>query len=202
MSKEMFASVRCKKEIVILLLSFWVVAALLAVMPGAAQAQRAVQSQKKAKVDKNQPIQIVSDRLDAYDETKNVIFSGNAVATQGDKVIKADRLIIHYKENPDKTKKKEVRGMGETGDLDQVEAVGHLIITQTGRVVTGDHAIFYQDSQKVVMTGNAVMREGKNVIVGHRIIVYLDEDRGVVESDQNKRVTATIYPSEKKQEKK
>ena len=196
----MFARTRNKREIMHLLLSFWFIAAILMVMPGAAQAQKA--AQKKAKMDKNQPIQIVSDRLDAYDETKNVIFSGNAVATQGDKTIKADRLIIHYKENPDKTKKKEIRGMGETGDLDQVEAVGHVIITQPGRVVTGDHAIFYQDSQKVVMTGNAAMREGKNVIVGHRIIVYLDEDRGVVESDQNKRVTATIYPSEKKQEKK
>lgn len=196
----MFARTRNKTEIMHLLLSFWFIAAILMVMPGAAQAQKA--AQKKAKMDKNQPIQIVSDRLDAYDETKNVIFSGNAVATQGDKTIKADRLIIHYKENPDKTKKKEIRGMGETGDLDQVEAVGHVIITQPGRVVTGDHAIFYQDSQKVVMTGNAAMREGKNVIVGHRIIVYLDEDRGVVESDQNKRVTATIYPSEKKQEKK
>lgn len=196
----MFARTRHKKEILPLLLSFWIIAVTLMVMPGAAQAQKA--AQKKAKMDKNQPIQIVSDRLDAYDETKNVIFSGNAVATQGDKTIKADRLIIHYKDNPDKTKKPEIRGMGETGDLDQVEAVGHVIITQTGRIVTGDHAIFYQDSQKVVMTGNAVMREGKNVIVGHRIIVYLDEDRGVVESDQNKRVTATIYPSEKKQEKK
>lgn len=196
----MFARTRNKREIMHLLLSFWFIAAVLMVMPGAAQAQKA--AQKKAKMDKNQPIQIVSDRLDAYDETKNVIFSGNAVATQGDKTIKADRLIIHYKDNPDKAKKQENRGMGETGDLDQVEAVGHVIITQTGRVVTGDHAIFYQDSQKVVMTGNAVMREGKNVIVGHRIIVYLDEDRGVVESDQNKRVTATIYPSEKKQEKK
>ncbi len=202
MIEKMFTDIQDKKSILILLISFWAVSMLLAVVPGTALAKQAASNQKKAKVDRNQPIQIVSDRLDAYDETKNVIFSGNAVATQGDKVIKADRLIIHYKESPEKTKKKEVRGMGEAGDLDQVEAVGHVIITQTGRVVTGDHAIFYQDSQKVVMTGNAVMREGKNVIVGHRIIVYLDEDRGVVESDQNKRVTATIYPSEKKQEKK
>ena len=202
MSEKMFADRQEKKGISLLLLSLWAVFVVLALMPGAVSAKQAASTQKKAKMDRNQPIQIVSDRLDAYDETKNVIFSGNAVATQGDKVIKADRLIIHYKENPDKTKKKEVRGMGETGDLDQVEAVGHVIITQPGRVVTGDHAIFYQDSQKVVMTGNAAMREGKNVIVGHRIIVYLDEDRGVVESDQNKRVTATIYPSEKKQEKK
>jgi lipopolysaccharide export system protein LptA len=44
------------------------------------------------------------------------------------------------------------------------------------------------------------MREGKNVVKGERIVVYLDEDRGVVEGSQNKRVTATIYPNEKKKE--
>jgi lipopolysaccharide export system protein LptA len=75
-------------------------------------------------------------------------------------------------------------------------------LPRPSRVVTGDHAIFYQDTQQVIMTGNAVMRDGKNVIRGDRIVVFLDENRGVVESDENKRVTATIYPNEKKEEKK
>jgi lipopolysaccharide export system protein LptA len=92
--------------------------------------------------------------------------------------------------------------MEAAGDLDQVEAEGHVTITQTSRVVTGDYAIFYQDTQKIIMTGNAVMRDGKNVIRGDRIVVFLDENRGVVESDEKKRVTATIYPNEKKEEKK
>jgi len=189
-----------KLGLLILLLSFWVTAAHLVMMPWEAQAQKTMQNQKKVKMDKNQPIQIVSDRLDAYQEKKNVIFSGNAVATQGDKTIKADQLILHYKDNPDKPQKQEVKGLGETGDLEYVEAVGHVVITQTSRIVTGDHAIFYQDTQKVIMTGNAVMRDGKNIIKGHRVTVYLDEDRGVVESEDNKRVTATIYPTEKKED--
>src|SRR5271157_69352 len=57
-------------------------------------------TKKKIKLDKDQPIQIVSDRLDAYNEKKLVVFSGNAVATQGDKIIKADRLFLYYKKDP------------------------------------------------------------------------------------------------------
>ena len=202
MRKKMFANGGYKQRIFVLLLSLGVVAALFVMMSGVARAQKEPQTEKKVKMDKDQPIQIVSDRLDAYNEKKIVIFSGHAIATQGDKIIKADRLILHYKNNPEKPQKPEIKGMGAAGDLDQVEAEGHVTITQTHRVVTGDYAIFYQDTQKIIMTGNAVMRDGKNVIRGDKIVVFLDEDRGVVESDENKRVTATIYPNEKKKEKK
>ena len=161
----------------------------------------AAQAPKKIKMDKNQPIQIESDRLDAYQEKKLVIFSGHAVATQGDKTIKADRLLIYYKDQPVTPEKRNRTDMGTAGDFEKLEAQGQVVITQTNRVVTGDQAIFYQDSQKIVTTGNAVMREGKNMVKGEKIIVFLDEDRGLIEGSEHKRVTATIYPNEKKEEK-
>src|SRR5512136_384018 len=115
-------------------------------------------TKKKIKWDKDQPIQIVSDRLDAYNEKKLVIFSGNAVATQGDKVIKADRLFLYYKKDSQATGKTGAQDIGSSGDLEKIEAKGHVMITQGERVVTGDDAIFYQDAQKIIMVGNAVMR--------------------------------------------
>jgi lipopolysaccharide export system protein LptA len=160
------------------------------------------QAQKKLKMDKSQPIDIQSDRLDAYQEKRAVIFSGNAVATQGVRTIKADRLLIYYKDRPGATEKKDIQGMGAVGDLERLEAQGHVTITEPNRIVTGDHAVFYYDLQKIIMTGNAVMREGKNIIRGGKIIVLLDEDRGIVEGSESKRVTATIYPDEKKEENK
>jgi lipopolysaccharide export system protein LptA len=159
-------------------------------------------AKKKIKIDKDQPIQIVSDRLDAYNEKKLVVFSGNAVATQGDKIIKADRLFLYYKKDPQVPEKTGSQDIGSSGDLEKIEAKGHVIITQGERVVTGNDAVFYQDTQKIIMLGNAVMREGRNVINGDRIVVFLDEDRGVVESVEKSRVRATIYPEDKKDKKK
>ena len=153
---------------------------------------------KKAKLDKNQPIQIVSDRLDAFNDKKLVIFSGNAIAIQGDKTIKSDRILLHYRKNIADNKNVGQKEIGEAGDLEKIEAKGSVTITQGERVVTGDEAVFFQVAQKIIMTGNAVMREGQNVIRGDKIIVFLNEDRGVVESDENKRVKATIYPDERK----
>jgi len=144
------------------------------------------------------PIEIVSDRLDAYHREKLVVFSGNVVATQKNRVIQADRVLVYYKKNDKKVAAQSRRG--ETSDdLDRIEARGNVRVTQGEKIVTGDKAVFFNDEQKIIMTGNPVMREGSNVIKGDRIVVLLDENRGVVESSREKRVTATIYPEESKQ---
>lgn len=157
---------------------------------------------KKQKLAKDQPIDIVSDRLDAYNEKKLVVFSGNAVATQGDKTIKSDRLLLYYKNDTKAPEKKGAKNVGNSGDLEKIEAKGHVTVTQGEKIVTGDDATYYQDTQQIIMIGNAVMREGRNIIKGDRITVFLDEDRGIVESDEKKRVKATIYPEDRKDNKK
>jgi lipopolysaccharide export system protein LptA len=159
------------------------------------------QTKPKPKVERDQPIEIVSDRLEAYNEKRMVIFSGNAVATQGGRTIRADVLTLYYKEG----KQPAAPPSGESegpGELERVEAKGHVTISEGDRIVTGDEGVFEQDAQKITMTGNAVMREGANIIRGDRIFVFLNENRGVVEGTANKRVTATIYPDETKDKKK
>ncbi len=157
--------------------------------PGGAPAE----TKQKPQIEKNQPIQIVSDRLDAFNEKKMVVFSGNAVATQGARTIRADRLTLYYKENR-KAAGRPAAEVEGTGDLERVEAKGSVTITEGERVVTGDEALFEPDLQKITMTGGAGLREGANVVRGDRIVVLLEENRGVVESLENRRVTATIYP--------
>jgi lipopolysaccharide export system protein LptA len=152
---------------------------------------------KMASIKGGGPIEIVSDRLDAYNQEKLVVFSGNVVATQKDKVIKADRIFVYYKKN-DKATAKQTRTTENTDDLDRIEAKGNVRVTQGEKIVTGENAVFFNNEQKIIMTGNPVMREGSNVIKGERIVVLLEEDRGVVESSKEKRVTATIYPDEGK----
>ncbi|MEI8172899.1 MAG: LptA/OstA family protein [Deltaproteobacteria bacterium] len=153
---------------------------------------------KKPKVEKKEPIEITSDRLDAYNDKKLVIFSGNAVATQADRIIKSDRLLLYYRKDVSENKKAVQDNPDDMGELEKIEAKGRVTVIQKQRIVTGDDAVFFQDTQKIIMTGNAVMREGRNVIRGNKIIVFLDEDRGVVESDNKKRVKAIIYPDDQK----
>jgi lipopolysaccharide export system protein LptA len=152
---------------------------------------------KTNKLKSREPIEIVSDRMDAFNEKKLVIFSGNAVATQGDKMMKSDQLLLYYKKETGKKDKVGAKEIEGTGDLERIEAKGHVIVTQKERIALGDEAVYLQDSGQIIMTGNASLREGKNLITGDKVIVFVDEDRGTVESDPQKRVKAVIYPQEK-----
>ena len=146
----------------------------------------------------DEPIEITSNRMEAFNEKKLIVFSGNAIAKQGNKVLKADQLNLYYKKEPGKKVKVGTTETEGTGDLEKVEAKGNVSLTQGGRTATGDEAIYLRDSGKVIMTGNPVLSEGKNSIKGDRVIVFLNEDRGVVESNTKKQVKAIIYPQEKK----
>lgn len=150
----------------------------------------------RSSLESKEPIQVVADRLEAFDAEKLVVFSGHAVAVQGDKVIKSDKISLYYKTGKTPAAKPS-KEMSPAGDLERIEARGHVNITQGAKVVTGELAIYYQDEQKIVMTGNPLMRDGSNTVAGDRIVVYLNENRGVVERSDNKRVTATIYPADK-----
>jgi len=134
----------------------------------------------------NKPIEITSDRLEAYDEKKLIIFMGNAVATQGDRTIKAQSIYLYYQKDEKRASR----------DVKRIEAKGDVSITQGDRVVTGDQAVYDHEAQRITVLGNAIMRQGMNVVRGDKIEVYLVENRGVVESKENKRVKAIIYPEE------
>jgi len=131
------------------------------------------------------PIDINSDTVEA-DQKQNVVsFKGNVVAKQEDITIYTNTLTVYY--NPDTKKMKEI------------VAAGNVKVVQLDRRATSQKAIFYQEENKVVLEGDAVLREGDNVIRGERVTYYIDEQRSVVEGKKGGRVSTTITP--KKDEK-
>lgn len=152
--------------------------------------------------DGNKPIHIMSDRFDAYTEKKLAVFSGNVVVTQGDTTINADEFRLYYKKGPAGGKKAGQfmsPGSVQSGNIEKIEAKGNVTIKQKEKTVKGGLAVFFNDEQKIIITENPVMKDGENEIRGDTIIFFMAENKGIVKSSQNQRVTATIYPEEKKQ---
>ncbi len=143
--------------------------------------------------------------MEAFNEKKMVVFSGNATAKQGDIVLMSDQLILYYKNEPGKKDRIGTKEIETSGELDKIEAKGNVVITQKDRTATSDEAFFKQESGQIVMTGNAFLREGKNTITGCKVIIYTNEDRGSVSTcttGKNERVKAVIYPQQNKEGKK
>jgi lipopolysaccharide export system protein LptA len=131
------------------------------------------------------PIDITSDTVEADQKTNTVTFKGNVIAKQEDTTLYANTLTIIYDPN---TKK-----------LKEIIAVGNVKVVQLDRRATGQKATFDQDKNKVIMDGEAVVREGANVIRGERITFYVDEERSVVEPGKGGRVSTSITPPPKEE---
>lgn len=131
------------------------------------------------------PIDITSDTVEADQKTNTVTFKGNVIAKQEDTTLYANTLTIIY----DPTTKK----------LKEIIAVGNVKVLQLDRRATGQKATFDQEKNKVIMDGEAVVREGANVIRGERITFYVDEERSVVEAGKGGRVSTFITPPPKEE---
>ena len=156
---------------------------------------------KKNLLRKTEPIEIVSDKMEAFQEKKMIIFSGNTVATQGDIKLKTDRLTIYYKDANQKKEKIGKQEIQTTGDLERIEAKGNVNVTQKEISATSEEAVYYQEDAKIIMTGNSVLKQGKNIIKGCKVIIYLNENKGDVQrcdAENSGRVTAIIHPQDKK----
>ncbi len=132
------------------------------------------------------PIYIQSDSMEAYQKQNLIIFKGSVMVKRGEMTIYADLMKIKYKE-------------GQMGrEIERIEAEGNVRLVQGNREVTGQRAIFYKESESIVLLGNPQVKEGKNIIKGEKITAYLKEDRTIIEGDVKERVKAVIYPKTEK----
>ncbi len=140
----------------------------------------------KAKSKPSQAIRITSDKMEAYDEKGTVVFIGNVIAKKGNLTIYADRLEVFYgqKRTADNKKKR---------ILKKIVVKGHLKIVQGRRKATAKEAIYYKPQEKIVLLKNAKVWDGPNSIKGDKIVLYVNENRSVVESSGKERVEAVVY---------
>lgn len=131
---------------------------------------------------RNEPIAVRSDKLEFSYRERLLTYTGQVVVTQGDLTLKADVLKVTINQD-------------QIQQLEQIVALGGVEITQGTRTASGGKAVFDQRHRTIELSDNAVLTEGPNKISGDRVIVYLDEERSVVEGG-DRRVQALLFPGE------
>ena len=149
-----------------------------------------------------EPITVTSDKLEYDYKTNVVVYRGEVVAIQGDTKVRSDVLTVTFVRTqtpgtttggtapdpgPDPANKGGQR-------VQEIVATGKVRIDNGTRWATGGRAVFEQDTRTVVLTENPVLHDGSNEVAGDRVVVFLDENRSVVEGGR-KRVKAVIYPN-------
>jgi len=140
------------------------------------------------------PIVINSNTLEADDKKGTVIFTGDVEAKRDDFTIYCQKMVIHYEKSPEKSDSREA-----ATKIDRIVATGDVKIIRTeGGVATGQKAVYYQQDEKLTLTGKPMVKQGDNTVEGDRITLFLKEDRSVVESSKDKKVKAVIFPKQDK----
>jgi lipopolysaccharide export system protein LptA len=173
-----------------LLLVGSVVAAQPAPKPGIAPFQQVLSQDK--------PIHIRSDKLEASQKEGTVVFEGHVVAQQEDLTMTSRKLVVYAMKEKTKAAKGPEEKPGMIERLDRIELSGDVKITQGDKLATCEKAVYYRQDQKIILSGNPQVSQGKDVLNGQLITLYLLEERSVVEGGGQNPVKATLYPDGKK----
>ena len=132
---------------------------------------------------RKEPIHIRSRDLEFFYNEKRIVYRGSVVATQGESTLKSNALTVTYE---DATVKPVSQGGGEANTtqgqkIKEIVAEEDVEITSDTRRATCNKAIFNDASRTIILTGNAVLRDGTNEVTGQKVTIYVDEGRTTVE---------------------
>lgn len=170
---------------------FFVFVVVLTVFP--VHSSKAQLFGKKTGKSEFKPIVIKSHTLEWDNAKETVTFSGEVNAEMEDFVVDCPKMQIIYKSTSDQKSSDSVEAK-----IEKIVASGGVKITRSeGGTATAERAIFYQMDEKLVLEGNPSVKQGRDLLEGDRITIFLKENRSLVEGSKEKKVKAIIFPRSK-----
>ena len=127
------------------------------------------------------PVVVESQKL-AYNQQKHMaVYIGNVIAQRGKTIMKGDKLVIYFDPTDRYIKK--------------IEVIGHVYMKDPRGEGWCNKLYYYPAEEKVILIGNAKLKQEKNLVIGDKVIAYKD-GRVTVEGIKQK-VKTVIYPEEK-----
>ncbi len=114
-------------------------------------------------IDTDQPIRINADSLEVKQQQQLAVFSGNVEAVQGNIVLRADTLRVHYKADKN--------GGGNT--ISRLDALGNVFIASPAETAQGQRGVYDVTARVITLEGGVVLTRGDNVLRGSRLVLNL-----------------------------
>ncbi len=154
----------------------------------------------KAAFSSNASTTITAQKMTVRNQDGKAVFEGAVVLIKGSLVVYSDRMVVSFRPADTEGKEKSNgdrrggRGTAESSGLkheaipavsnravSMIEAIGRVRIEKDDGRATCQKAVYYQDEEKIVLTGDPVAWQKGTRVSGKRITMFLAEDRSVVE---------------------
>jgi lipopolysaccharide export system protein LptA len=171
----------------------------LVVFPGFASAQgtppasRASNAGPEKILQSDSPLRIASDRMEANQTDKTVLFEGHVVVKQDNLTITGKRLKVYSAEGL----KDGAAQSAMVDKIDRIEVEGDVTISQQDKTATAEKAVYYHQEQKIVLSGQPMVTQGEDRIQGRLITLLLAQGKSIVEGGAETPVQALLHPAKK-----
>lgn len=130
---------------------------------------------------------IESNNLEVDDQKKLVIFTGSVKAEGSEFKMTCQKLDLYYfpqkQVDPDKPKI----------NIKKIVATGQVrILRAEGGSASAETAVYFQDEEKVVLTGNPKLKQEDDFVEGTKITLFLKERKSIVEGSEGNQVKAVV----------
>ncbi|HEY3798238.1 MAG TPA: LptA/OstA family protein [Caulobacteraceae bacterium] len=160
--------------------------------------------------DASSPIDITADQAVVDNIKCMTVWSGSAEALQGDSRLRANSITAYLKPKagaPAPTPAAaDPTGTGQNncGATDRIEADGDVYYVTPTQIAHGAHAVYTADANQIVMSGDVIVLQGRNVARGDRMTIdtvthEVHLDAAAKGQGKPGRVRAFFYPSEQQQ---
>ena len=129
------------------------------------------------------PVDIIADEMQWNDDQKVAYAIGNAIATQGEKKISANKLIVHLDQEED------------TNEIILIEAEGNVIFTNKKEVATGKIAKYDFIKNNIIIEDTVTLKRDDNIMKGELLVMDLNTGLSQITSDKStKKVKMRFSP--------
>lgn len=163
-------------KVTAMILSRFLLAAMLALAPVLARAQGTDIAFAGLKTDPSAPVQVSANRLAVNQADGTAVFTGNVVVTQGDMKLQAGEVRIEY--------------AADKKAISALHASGGVTLGAGTDAAQASEADYKPDSGDLVMTGDVLLTQGAAAISGQKLVLSLKTGTGTMEG----RVTTTFTP--------
>jgi lipopolysaccharide export system protein LptA len=136
---------------------------------------------------------ITSQRMTVHNQDNKAIFEGAVVLTKGSLVVHSDVMVVFFKpagrlsavglerSNPETPTRSSDLPIVSNRKVSLIEATGRVKIVKEDGQATCRKAVYHEDEDKIILTGEPVAWQNGTRVSGQKITLYLAEDRSVVE---------------------
>ncbi|QFY62219.1 LPS ABC transporter substrate-binding protein LptA [Rhizobium grahamii] len=171
----------------------------LMLLAGGALAQATTSQMNGLKLNRDEPIQIESDKLEIHDQEHTADFTGNVKVVQGGTTLQAGHMTVYYKAKGGDAANADANGASKASAADDKQAstsiasgnadIDHIIVTDKvflssgTQTATADNGSFDMAKQLFILKGEkVVLSDGPNVFTGCQLTVHMATGQAQLDS--------------------